>query len=462
LSQLRPVTGPLVHTRGAHRWRVAAHRLTDIVTELRERGVRYDAARAMLPQRLAHAVLVQMEAAGDSPDDRVQDAVARSRDVRRCVDDLWPAVDPARLLWRLWSDPEFLAACAAEVLDEREQALLLWPRAPRSPGAARWSPADWTLLDEIGDVLRRTPSLGHVVLDEAQDLSPMQLRAVGRRCATGSATVLGDLAQGTTPWATDTWDAALGHLGKPEAELTVLDRGFRVPAEVLAWAAQLLPEIAPGLGVPTSVREDPGSLTLLTVGPEGADAGPEGRPGLRATDGSERPSVAGFPRHAEAHPRLWPVAVNAVREALAHEGSVGLIVPDRWAPAARQACTAAGWELVVLGDPAPDAHPTSPAPSGLPTTSEGAAETATDPEPVRAAPPRLSIVPAGLSKGLEFDHVVVAEPAEIVAAEPDRRTGLRRLYVVLTRAVSRLGVVHARPLPEALVRMPAGTARHEI
>lgn len=59
-------------------------------------------------------------------------------------------------------------------------------------------------------------------------------------------------------------------------------------------------------------------------------------------------------------------------------------------------------------------------------------------------------MPATVAKGLEFDHVLVLEPAEIAAAEPDERTGLRRLYVVLTRAVSDLTVVHAEPLPAAL------------
>jgi DNA helicase IV len=60
---------------------------------------------------------------------------------------------------------------------------------------------------------------------------------------------------------------------------------------------------------------------------------------------------------------------------------------------------------------------------------------------------RITVVPATLAKGLEYDHVVVAEPATIAAAEP---RGLRRLYVVLTRAVSRLVVVHGRPLPTEL------------
>ncbi|CAM5299187.1 AAA family ATPase [Streptomyces tanashiensis] len=78
---------------------------------------------------------------------------------------------------------------------------------------AKWSAADAVLIDETKDLVERTHSLGHVVLDEAQDLSPMQYRAVGRRCTTGSATVLGDLAQGTTPWATESWAQALGAWG---------------------------------------------------------------------------------------------------------------------------------------------------------------------------------------------------------------------------------------------------------
>ena len=88
------------------------------------------------------------------------------------------------------------------MLTDEEQALLLWPKPFRSPVSARWSLADAVLVDEAADLVDRTASLGHVVADEAQDLSPMMLRAVGRRCTTGSTTVLGDLAQATTPWAT--------------------------------------------------------------------------------------------------------------------------------------------------------------------------------------------------------------------------------------------------------------------
>jgi DNA helicase IV len=377
----------LVLPRGSRRWRLPAYEVREIVQELRGRGARYAAAREMLAHRLAHAILVLMEEAGDSPDDRVQDAVARSREVRRYVDLVWPSLEPRAVLHRLFTDVSFLVSCAEGVLTDDEAESLLWSPPPRSRATARWSRADVVLLDELGDLLRRTASLGHVVLDEAQDLSPMQLRAVGRRCSTGAATVLGDIAQGTTPWATPSWEVALAHLGHAEAHLEVLDRGFRVPAAVISFAARLLPAIAPGMSPPTSVRNDPGSLSVVSVD----DAG------------------------------LWPGALTAVRSALAAEGSIGLIVPDGWLPKALRTLAAAAVEHHVLGT-----------------------------DPVDGVPPRVSVVPATTAKGLEFDRVVVVEPARMAEDEPDERTGLRRLYVVLTRAVTALTVVHSRPLPPPL------------
>ena len=400
-SYPRRPTEPLVLPRGARRWRLPAHEASQIVAELRGRGVRYSAARELLPQRFAHALLVLMEEAGDSPDDRVQDAVARSRDVKRYVDAVWPALDPKAVLFRLLAEPAFLERCAEGVLTGPEQELLRWPVPPRTAGSARWTPADAVLMDELADLLRRTPSLGHVVLDEAQDLSPMQLRAVGRRCSTGSATVLGDLAQGTTPWATPSWEASLGHLGLTGAHVEELDRGFRVPTAVIDFAARLLPRIAPSLRPPSSVREDPGSLQLVAVPAAG----------------------------------LWPGAVEAVRAALEHEGSVGVIVPDADMARAGRDLAAAGIAHDRLGD--------EPDPADVPAEL-----------PADGDLPRVSLVPATVAKGLEYDHVVVVEPTAIAEAEPDERTGLRRLYVVLTRAVSRLTVVHARPLPGALADGP--------
>ncbi|MGA5322524.1 HelD family protein [Streptomyces seoulensis] len=381
-AQVTMPTEPVMVVRGSRRWRVPAYELEEIVRELLGREIRYGAAREALPQRIAHAVLVQMERAGEAPDDRVQDAVARNSAVKAVVKAVWPPADPAKLVLRLLSDGEFLAEHAAGILDEDEQKAVLRAKPVRSVKSAKWSSADAVLIDEAADLIQRTHSLGHVVLDEAQDLSPMQYRAVGRRCTTGSATVLGDLAQGTTPWATRSWDEALAHLGKSEGVIEELTAGFRVPTDVITYASRLLPHIAPGLTPVASVRENPGFFEV------------------RAVDGVAE-------------------VVAACEELLRNEGSTGLIAADARVPALAEALTAAGIGFLAPGEE---------------TTEET----------------RLTLVPASLAKGLEYDYVVLDEPRAVVDGEPDERTGLRRLYVALTRAVSGLIVAHTGPLPEQL------------
>ncbi|MDQ0960979.1 DNA helicase IV [Streptomyces sp. B4I13] len=381
-AQVRMPSEPVVVVRGSRRWRVAAYELEEMVRELLGRDIRYGAAREALPQRIAHAVLVQMERSGEAPDDRVQDAVARNSAVKAAVKEVWPVVDPAKLVLRLLTDAEFLAEHAEGVLSEQEQKTILAVKPARSVKAARWSAADAVLIDEARDLVERTHSLGHVVLDEAQDLSPMQYRAVGRRCTTGSATVLGDLAQGTTPWATRSWEEALGHLGKADAVVEELTAGFRVPTDVIVYASRLLPHIAPGLTPVASVRENPGFFDVR----EAADTAD---------------------------------VVAACEELLRNEGSTGLIAADARIPALAEALAAAGVPWLAPGE-------------------ETTAET------------RLTLVPASLAKGLEYDYVVLDEPQAVVDGEPDERTGLRRLYVALTRAVSGLLVTHTAPLPRQL------------
>ncbi|MEV5271200.1 AAA family ATPase [Streptomyces werraensis] len=381
-SHVTMPTEPVVVVRGSRRWRVPAYELEEIVRQLLDRDIRYGAARDALPQRIAHAVLVQMERAGEAPDDRVQDTVARNAAVKAAVKAVWPAVDPAKLVLRLLGDAEFLAEHAEGLLDEQEQKAVLWAKPARSVKSAKWSAADTVLIDEAADLIQRTPSLGHVVLDEAQDLSPMQYRAVGRRCTTGSATVLGDLAQGTTPWATRSWEEALAHLGKPDAVVEELTAGFRVPTDVITYASRLLPHIAPGLTPVASIRENPGFFEV-----RGA-SGPDD-------------------------------VIAACRELLTREGSVGLIAADPRIPALTEALASAG----------------------LPHVSPGEETTEST---------RLTLVPASLAKGLEYDYVLLDEPQAVVDAEPDERTGLRRLYVTLTRAVSGLVITHGAPLPAQL------------
>ncbi|MFC7642560.1 hypothetical protein ACFQX6_17685 [Streptosporangium lutulentum] len=229
------------------------------------------------------------------------------------------------------------------VLTPAEQAAILWARPPRSFKSARWSAADAVLVDEVAGLLERPRGYGHVIVDEAQDLSAMQCRAIARRSEHGSITVLGDLAQGTTPWAARGWREQLGHLGRPRAELIALTLGFRVPAAVVAMANRLLETLAADVPETRSFRAD-------------------GRLRIREA------------------PDLARATVAAVREALDHEGSIAVMAADATLERLTTALRAQGVAVATLDDPASDAP---------------------------AA--RVTAVPAAMAKGLEYDHVVVAE-----------------------------------------------------
>jgi DNA helicase IV len=376
-------------TLAGRKYRVSEQRLRRYVDDLRRAGtgsaddqqvVHYAAGRERLAMAVAEDARRQKEAGGGSPTDAETRKTARSREVRAFCDAVWPAVDAAALVAGLFSDPGRLARAAQGVLTEAEQELLRWPVPPRSVRSARWTDADAVLVDEVAGMLERTAGYGHVVVDEAQDLSPMQCRAVARRLAAGSLTVLGDLAQATSPWSAADWSQTLRGLGRPDTTVRPLTRGYRVPGEVLDFANRLLPLIAPGLPAATAARRDPGALRLAPVS---ALAGP---------------------------------LADVVRELSATEGSTGVVCADGAVVEVVGMLTAAGLDIAAL-------------------TDDG------------DAPGRVSVVPAGLVKGLEFDHVVVVEPAAIVAGEP---RGLHRLYVVLTRAVSSLVVLHRGELPELL------------
>lgn len=377
------VDEPVVISRGAVRLRLYPSHVDQLKDALLARGLRYNSARAAFATMLGSAFTAQVEVRGEPADDRTVAAFARSKQVRACVDTVFPPVKPPDALRLLFGEQAYLADAADGILTPTEQNALLWSEPPRSAGAARWSSSDLVLLDELRDLLERTASFGHVVLDEAQDLSPMQCRAVGRRCSTGSATVLGDLAQGTSARASDSWQETLLHMGKPSGKVCVLERGYRVPRQVVEFAARLLPVAAPGVSAPVSIRASAGSLQVREV--------------------SER--------------ELERALADACVAALEFPGSVGLVVADVRVSMVARALRKRDIPHVLLG------------------ADDGA---------------RLTVVPASMAKGLEFDHVVLVEPAEIAAGEVNPRFGLRRLYIALTRAVSGLVVVHAKPLPEPL------------
>ncbi|MFF5473194.1 HelD family protein [Streptomyces achromogenes] len=358
---------------GSYRWRVPAGELAGIVAEVRAEEPPYAIGRERVRTRVVRRLREQAERrSGVLPASWVR-RIERCRPLTAQLDAVWPKVRPEEVLAELLTDARALARAADGLLDPGEQAALSWPRPPRSYKSARWSAADLVLLDELTGLIEHPEGYGHIVVDEAQDLSPMECRAIARRAAFGSLTVLGDLAQGTTPWAARDWSVQLRHLGRPDAAVVPLTTGFRVPAAVLEPANRLLARLGVAVPPATSLRTD-GELTLRPAGDVLAET------------------------------------VTAVREALAREGSVGVIAADADTDRVRRALTGAGLD-------------------------------AAGPEALGA---RLAVVPASRVKGLEYDHVVAVEPAAVAEAE---ERGAHRLYVVLTRAVSRLDVVHARPLP---------------
>ncbi|MEU2425203.1 AAA family ATPase [Streptomyces sp. NPDC007851] len=358
---------------GTYTWRVAAGTLTRIVEEVRDEEPPYAVGRERVRGRAMRAVqLLAERRAGPQPATWTR-RLERSRAMSAYLDTVWPKVRPEEVVAALLTDASVLSRAAEGLFTPAEQRHLHRPRPPRSYRSARWSAADLVLLDEVAGLVAHPEGYGHIVVDEAQDLSPMECRAIARRAAFGSLTVLGDLAQATTPWSARSWDTVLHHLGKPDARVVPLTTGFRVPAAVVDLTNRLLRRLGTDVPPARSFRTD-GELTL------------------RPTDD------------------LHATTVTAVRQALAREGSVGVIAADHETTAVREALTSAG---ITPADPA----------------DPGA---------------RVAVVPAGMVKGLEYDHVVAVEPAAIAEAE---ERGPHRLYVVLTRAVSRLDVVHTRPLP---------------
>jgi DNA helicase IV len=377
-SRLARPTEPIQVSDGAYRWRIAVEPLRRVIDDVRREDPHYALGRERVRARIVSLLQRQVEAkSGESPGEAWARRMGKSRAVTEALDAAWPAVTPQGLVYELLSDPQRLARAADGLLTPQEQAAIVWTKPARTVRAAKWSAADLVLIDEAAGLLEREPSVGHIVLDEAQDLSPMQCRAIARRSTHGSITLLGDLAQGTAPWAATDWAESLRHLGKPDAAVVPLSVGFRVPEVVVALANRLLPALDVNVPPAVSLRRD-GELII------------------RATDD------------------LLTAAVEEAEAATAHLGSIGVIAADSQIQQVRGALEAAGLKPGDLDNPAVG---------------------------------QVTLVPASLAKGLEYDHVIVIEPAAIVAAEP---RGLHRLYVVLTRAVSRLSVVHREPLPVAL------------
>ena len=295
--------------------------------------------------------------------EEVESALRKGGFLTRWLDRVLPLPQPEKLVSRLLTSPAALAAASEGVLDADERKLLLRDR-PRRVSELQWSDQDVPLLDEARALLSGAPrSYGHVIVDEAQDLSPMQLLAISRRALDGSLTILGDVAQATGPVVYRRWQELEPYLpDDAEMEIEELRHAYRVPGEIMDFALPLLDRIAPEVEPPLAYRKGGDPPRLVRV-------------------------------HADA------LLETALSEAVALEdldGLLAVIVP----------------RLLSVDDSFP-----------------------------------FPILTPRQAKGLEFDHVVVVEPAA-VADDGDR--GLRELYVALTRPTKTLVVVHARPLPEPL------------
>ncbi len=367
---------------------VAAADVADAVSEILARDVPFSTGRTALRGRLQRLAVACFLARRDDPAaaEAFESALRASADFTAAVGRVWPSLSPPALVKRVLTGRATLARAAADLLDPDEQALV------RRKGGHRlddepWTVAELVLVDEAEALINGVPrTYGHIVVDEAQDLSAMELRALARRCPSGSMTVLGDLAQSTAPAAQYSWEAAVTHLGSPPtATIAELGLGYRVPAPILDVANRLLPSVAPGVRPSRSVRTD--GRAPRVVAAANADT-------LTATAAATVADLAG----------RW--------------ASVGVVATDATLPATAGALKDAG---VAFG-------------SGL---RAGAGEVVT-----LLAPPE--------AKGLEFDAVVVVEPAGFLGPVDDGGSGGRLLYVALTRAVQELVLVHADPLPPAL------------
>ena len=349
-------------------------------------------------------------------------SLRRSREFRALAYRLWPELTPMDLLGDLLSARVLIRAAGRRVLSEDDVAAIHWP----TDGADRgWSAADVPLLDEaaelLGEVQQRRRShergegivsddrtveemaradrswtYGHVIVDEAQEVSPMAWRMLVRRCPQRSMTVVGDWAQRSVDWGAPGWESALGGAATERLRVAELTVNYRTPEEAMELAGRVLADVDPALQPPSAIRSS---------------------------------GFAPWALRAESE-ALGDVAAGVVGGELGAvgDGRIAVVVPATLRDAIGEALRHG------LGD-------------GVST--EGAS----------ALDRPVAVFGVADVKGLEFDSVVVVEPAAIVEASP---RGANDLYVALTRTTNRLGLLHTRELPDALSAARPVTSIAEI
>jgi DNA helicase IV len=254
--QVRPAQAPISKLVAGVRLHVTPEELDGLMEQARIGDAPYRDARDAFHQRLGRFWLtgheVDLYAAGLDAEDFVA-RILRAPDIRKALDRLWPPVNAQTLVRSVLRSNVKLSEVADGLLTDEEMRVLQSKEGRPQEGG--WSRSDLPLLDEAEWIVTGAPlTYGHTIVDEAQDLSAMQLRMVRRRTLRASMTLLGDLAQGTAAAAQTSWEDVLFEVGETEGEITTLSIGYRVPEAILALANRLLPIAAPDVPPARSVR----------------------------------------------------------------------------------------------------------------------------------------------------------------------------------------------------------------
>ncbi|MGI9616181.1 MAG: HelD family protein [Acidimicrobiales bacterium] len=387
----RPWRSDLVVGIGVRKVRVPVEISERIVTEARRRYRTHNAARKYVVASFYDA-LAEHHPDG-MPAETIKEQTHGSPEIAEALNWMWPVLTPAQLLHDLYGSAALTRSAAPKLKALEREALFRPWEDEKDAGRVIWTVDDVPVLDEAREVLGPRPkrkadddfrTYGHIVVDEAQDLSPMQLRMLTRRSLNGSMTIVGDIAQSTGAWAHNSWDEILEHLPERRppslAELTV---GYRIPGPAMELAGKILAEAAPDLKPPVSVRQDGDEPRFV-----------------------EAPSIDG----------LIETVVEVVTEeaAIGDTGNVAVICPQSL------------YEPVVAGFEAAGVRIGRAPRDGLDR--------------------QITVVPVNLVKGLEVDASVVVEPAAILDEEPQGARSLyvactratKRLAIVNARPLPKL------------------------
>jgi DNA helicase IV len=361
----RPLREDVVLPFGTGYARLRVEESVNIVRAARRRFHRHNAGRRFVENEVWSAMAATVRSGAEAED--VRDSLRESPEMRAVFERMWPLLTPTQLLHDLFGSKALLKLAAQGILPESEYLLLHRERS-ESVADVRWTTADAALLDEARHLLGPKPrrngkiddadeirTYGHIVVDEVQDLTPMQLRMVTRRSLSGSMTVVGDIAQATGPLAANDWNDVLEHLPtKKEPRVVGLSVGYRIPAQIMELADKVMLAATPGLRAPRSVRE-----------------GDEG-------------------------PAIIPVAADA------------LLIDAVVACAAEVTARGGGRAAIICAEDSIEEISNALNAVGIMHGLARAAGLDQD----------LSIVPATMAKGLELDDVIVVEPAAVVAEDP--------------------------------------------